>query len=100
MWPRFASLAVGKPSYIRIHVHQCSATPSIPMRKIDEDEFRDSFRSPDSTRSGFYEPSISNRGRRTLQSARKRRPALWPRVAIGLILVATVLMLWFRFRGR
>ena len=69
------------------------------MRKLDEEAFRDSVRSPDSISSGFYEPSFSNRGTRTLQRARKRRP-IWPRVAIGLILVATVLMLWFRFRGR
>ena len=47
------------------------------MRKPDEDAFRDSFRSPDSTRSGFYEPAITNCGPRMLQPTRKPR-ALWP----------------------
>jgi len=69
------------------------------MRKPDEEAFRDSFRSSDQTGSGFYEPSVSNRGTRTLQRGRKQRP-LWPRVAIGLILVAAGLMLWVRFGMR
>ena len=69
------------------------------MRRTDEDAFRDSFRGSDSKRSGFYEPSFSNRGTRKLQAAYKRRP-IWPKVAVVLILVCAALMAWVRFGAR
>ena len=70
------------------------------MRKADENAFRDSFRSTDSTQSGFNEPSVSNRGTRTLK-ANVRRPArpLWIWLAAALILIAAALMLWMRLLG-
>jgi hypothetical protein len=67
------------------------------MRSTDEDAFRDSVKPREPSRSGFHEPSISTRGSRTLQR-RHRRRSLWPRVAIGLVLVGAVVMLWVRFR--
>jgi len=69
------------------------------MRKPDEDAFRDSVKPREKSRSGFYEPSISTRGSRTLQR-RRRRASVWPRVAFGLVLVGAVVMLWVRFGGR
>ena len=69
------------------------------MRKTDEDSFRDSFRGSESKRSGFYEPSFSNRGTRKLQADYKRSP-IWPKVAVGFILVCAALMAWVRFGAR
>ena len=66
------------------------------MRKPDEDAFRDSVKPREAVKSGFYEPSISTRGSRTLQRGRKRR-SIWPRVAVALVLVGAAVMLWVRF---
>ena len=68
------------------------------MRSTDEDAFRDSVKPREAVRSGFYEPSISTRGSRNLQR-RHRRKALWPRFAIGLVLVGAFVILWVRFRA-
>ena len=68
------------------------------MHSTDEDAFRDSVKPREAVRSGFYEPSISTRGSRNLQR-RHRRKALWPRFAIGLVLVGAFVMLWVRFRA-
>lgn len=68
------------------------------MRSTDEDAFRDSVKPREAVRSGFHEPSISTRGSRTLQR-RQRKKALWPRFAIGLVLVGAIVMLWVRFRA-
>lgn len=69
------------------------------MRKPDEDAFRDSVKPREAAKSGFYEPSISTRGSRTLQRHGRRR-SIWPRVAFGLVLVGAVVMLWVRFGPR
>ena len=66
------------------------------MRHLDEDAFRDSVKPREAVRSGFHEPSISTRGSRTLRH-RHRRRSLWPRVAVGLVLVGAAVMLWVRF---
>ena len=71
---------------------------SARMRKLDGNALRESFAS-DSKRSGFYEPSFSNRGTRQLKTNSKRYP-LWPKVAIALVLICAALMLWVRFGAR
>ena len=69
------------------------------MRTPDEDAFRDSVKPREATRSGFYEPSISTRGSRTLQR-RSRRKSIWPRIAVALVLIGAVVMVWMRFGSR
>ena len=69
------------------------------MRRPDEDAFRDSVKPREATKSGFYEPSISSRGSRTLQR-RRGRQSIWPRIAVGLVLIGAVLMVWVRFGAR
>ena len=70
------------------------------VRNTDESDFRDSVRPRGVHQSGgFYEPSISSRGSRTLQHKAKRR-SIWPRVALGLILVGALVLLWVRFGPR
>ena len=69
------------------------------MRTPDEDAFRDSVKPRDAVKSGFYEPSISTRGSRTLQK-RHRRRSIWPRIAVGLVLIGAAVMVWVRFGAR
>ena len=68
------------------------------MGRLDGDAFRESLGSH-SKRSGFYEPSFSNRGTRKLKTEFKRYP-LWPKVAIALVLICAALMLWVRLGAR
>ena len=69
------------------------------MRTPDEDAFRDSVKPRDAGKSGFYEPSISTRGSRKLQMRHGRR-SLWPRIAVGLVLIGAAVMVWVRFGAR
>jgi len=67
------------------------------MREPDEEVFVNSVRSTDSMRSGFYEPSISTRGSRSLQRKYRRR-ARWPWFIFWLLAVCGAAMLYFRFK--
>jgi hypothetical protein len=66
------------------------------MRDPDDDMFRDSMGRREARRSGFYEPSISTRGSRSLQRKRRRRPN-WPWIVFGLTLIGAATMLGMRF---